>query len=120
LQQKHAVETESLGYLRINRNFVPWTDFVFHCYLSEGPVTTNSSLQNTVKIRHNATVFFTEISGGISRVVVNRNREFHFSWALSESGSISGVDCTNTLGYDNGISLHEEVPWHSRLRYGSK
>jgi len=53
-------------------------------------------------------------------VVVNRNREFHFSWALSESGSISGVDCTNTLGYDNGISLHEEVPWHSRLRYGSK
>ena len=49
-------------------------------------------------------------------MVVNRNREFLFSWALSESGVISGFDCTNTLGCDKGMSLHEEVPWHSRLR----
>jgi len=52
-------------------------------------------------------------------VVVNRNREFHFSWAFCESGAISEFDCTNTVGSDYGKSLKEEVPWHSRLRYGS-
>ena len=43
-------------------------------------------------------------------MVVNRNREFHFSRAFCESGSKSEFDCTNTFGSDYGKSLKEEAP----------